>query len=229
MKAFENFGAPWGRALLLLVVGALAVGACSTRATGPRATLRAVAEALRRGDAAAVYANMSARYRERVPLAELERLIREHPEEIAQTAEALERPLAVEELAVARLGRGETVHLERREAGWRVVSNVLDPYARRTPREAIRAFVRALERRRYDVVVGLIAPTRREGLSEQGLREHWDGRGREEVERLVASLREALETSPVQQTGDRAVMPHGDRFRITLVREGELWYVEDPE
>lgn len=192
-------------------------------------TLHELAAALRRGDAPAAYALMSSRYRERVPLEELERLMREQPAEIAATADALERPLAVEEEARAHLASGEDVLLEHGDGGWRVVTNVADFYARGTPRETIRSFVRAIEHRRYDVVLALLPPGERERLTEEGLREQWEGPAREEVERLVSALRGGLETSPIEQSGDRAVMPYGDRFRVVLVREAGQWCIEDPE
>lgn len=217
----------WARCALGIALAALA--GCGAAPTGPEASLRELAAAMRRGDAAASHALMSARYRERVSLAELERLFREQPEEILATAAALEQPLAIEEEARAEVGPGETILLERVEGRWRVVSDVLDYYGRGTPRETVRSFVRAIEHRRYDVVLALLPAAERERLSEEGLRAQWEGPGREEVERLVSALREGLDAGPIQETGDRAVMPYGDRFRVVLVREAGLWCVEDPE
>ncbi len=214
---------------LILCATLVVHGGCGAAPTGPETSLRELAAALRRGDARASYALMSARYRERVSLEELERLFAEQPDEILDTAAALEQPLAVEVEARAVLGRGEGVLLERADGGWRVVSDVLDYYGRDTPREAVRSFVRAIERQRYDVVLALLPAAERERLTADGLRAQWEGPGREEVERLASALREGLEASPIQETGDRAVMPYGDRFRVVLVREAGLWCIEDPE
>jgi hypothetical protein len=172
---------------------------------------------------------MSRRFRERVPLVELERILREQPDEARATADALERPLAIEEEARARLPGGEQVVIERVDGVWRVVTDVADYYARGTPRDTVRSFVRALENRRYDVVLALLPRAERERLREDDLRAQWEGPGREEIERLVAALRAALETSPVQESGERAVLPYGDRFRVVLVREDGSWCIEDPE
>jgi hypothetical protein len=202
---------------------------CGAAPEGPERSLGALAAAMRAGDARAAYALMSARYRERVPLAELERLFAERPEELRATADALERPLAVEEEARARLGDGEVVVLERTDGDWRLVTDVLDYYGRRTPRDAVRSFVRAIENGRYDVIVGLLPAAERSRVSAESLRAQWEGEGREEIARLVTALRTALETGPVQETGDRAVLPYGDRFRVVLVREAGLWCIEDPE
>ena len=164
-----------------------------------------------------------------MPLAELERILREQPEEVRATADALDGPVAIEEEARVRLASGEEIVIERARGQWRVVTDVADYYARGTPREAVRSFVRAIEHQRYDVVLALLPRAERERLSEEGLRAQWDGPGREEVERVVAALRGALETSPIEETGERAVMPYGDRFRVVLVREDGAWCIEDPE
>ncbi|MBX7196930.1 MAG: hypothetical protein K1X94_33075 [Sandaracinaceae bacterium] len=212
---------------LVLAMGASA--GCGGASPPAEQTLHELASALRRGDAPAAYALMSSRYRERVPLAELERLMREQPDEIRATADAIDRPLAVEEEARARLSSGDVIELRHEAGAWHVISEVADYYARSTPREAVRSFVRAIEHRRYDVVLALLPAAERERLTEEGLRTQWEGEAREEIERLVSALRGALATSPVQETGDRAVMPYGDRFRVVLVRESGLWCIEDPE
>jgi hypothetical protein len=214
---------------LCLLLGAPCVWGCGAAPEGPESSLHALAEALRRGDAPAAHALMSRRYRERVPLVELERILREQPEEVRATADALDHPVAIEEEARARLPNGEEIVIERTDGAWRVVTDVADYYARGTPRETVRSFVRAIEHRRYDVVLALLPRAERERLTEEGLRAQWDGPGREEVERLVSALRSALATSPVQESGERAVMPYGDRFRVVLVREDGTWCIEDPE
>ena len=223
----RRFGRSIG--LFALCVISLGLAGCGGAPSGPDATLHTLADALRRGDAPTVYSLMSRRYRERVPLAELERILREQPEEVRATADALDGPVAIEEEARVRLASGEEIVIERARGQWRVVTDVADYYARGTPREAVRSFVRAIEHQRYDVVLALLPRAERERLSEEGLRAQWDGPGREEVERVVAALRGALETSPIEETGERAVMPYGDRFRVVLVREDGAWCIEDPE
>jgi hypothetical protein len=85
-----------------------------------------------------------------------------------------------------------------------------------------------MERRRYDVVMRLVPDADREGMTEERMREAFEGEGREEVERLVATLRENLE-APIEVVGDRATMAYGEGATLQLVREGELWKVEDPD
>ncbi len=207
----------------------IVVGGCAAPPSSPRDTLSALASALRRGDAEAAYALMSSSYRERVSLEELARVMREQPEEIRATAEALEHPLAIEEEARARLSSGDEIVLRGEDGAFRVTTDVLDAYANASPQEALRSFVRAIERERFDVVLRLLPAAERERWSAEALRAAWRGDAREAVQRIVTGLRDALDGAHFEQTGDRAVMSYGDRHRAVLVREARGWVVESPE
>lgn len=209
------------------------VGALTGCGGPPRAedTLRALARALRAGDADAAYALMSERYRATVPLEELRAAMARDPDGMARTAAALEAPLGIEEEARAELAPGEVVVLRNEASGWRVLTDVAEYYGRRTPRQTVLSFVRAVEHERFDVVLALLPAAERARLSEASLRTEWTGPAREEVARLIASLREALARPDValEEHGDRAVLVHGNRFRMVLVREDGLWCIESPE
>jgi hypothetical protein len=129
---------------------------------------------------------------------------------------------------VVEYGDGETLRLVRERGDWRVATDVVDFYDQSSPRTALRSFVRAMERRRYDVVLALVPEADREGMTEERMREAWEGEGREEVERLLSNLRASLE-NPIEEVGDRATMTYGDRFRVQFVREEGVWRIEDPD
>lgn len=216
-------------ALLAAGMGASLLMGCAPTPPSPTRSLGALAQALRQGDAEAAHALMSSRYRERIPLAEFRRLMAEQPDEILATAEALEHPLAIEEEARVQLSSGEEIVLAREGDGWRVVTNVADAYAQASPRDAVRSFLRALERDRFDVVHRLLPEAERARWSVEALRATWRGEAREEIERLSRALRDAVDTARIEQTGDRAVMPYGARHRLILVREERGWVIESPE
>jgi hypothetical protein len=223
-------GDAW-RVSLLVVICALLLTGCPVGSAGetPEATVAAFASALRDGRTSDAYALMSESYRRRVSRDEFERYFTDYPSEVRQTARALsERRGRAEEEAVVEYGEGESMRLTREGAEWRVATDVVDFYDQSTPAAAIRSFVRAMERRRYDVVLRLIPAADREGMNEERMREAWEGEGREEVERLLASLRASLE-NPIEEVGDRATMPYGDRFRVQFVREEGVWRIEDPD
>lgn len=213
-----------------LALAALALAGCGVSAGAtPEGTVGVFAASLRDGRIGDAYALMSEGYRQRVTQVEFERYFREHPAEIGETARALSRPRgAAEQEAVVEYGEGEVVRLVREHGDWRVATDVVDFYDQSTPRAALRAFVRAMERRRFDVVLRLIPEADREGMTGERMREAWEGEGREAVERLLASLRVSLD-NPIEEVGDRATMPYGERFRVQFVREDGHWRIEDPD
>ncbi len=85
-----------------------------------------------------------------------------------------------------------------------------------------------MERQRYDVVMRMVPDADREGMSEEQMREAWTGEGQEEIDRLLENLKASLD-APIEQVGDRATMPYGDRFTAQLVREDGIWKIEDPD
>jgi hypothetical protein len=212
---------------VLLVV--LALTACGPRGSGPEDTLRAFAEALRAGRYEDAHAYLDEGYRRRVSADELARHLRAHPEEVRRLVGLLSNAVETEEItATVPVAGGEALTLQRDDGDWRVEGRAIDFYDQSTPRGAVRAFVRAMERRRYDVVMRLVPEADREGMTEERMREAFEGEGREEVERLVATLRESLE-APIEVVGDRATMAYGEGATLQLVREGELWKIEDPD
>lgn len=215
---------------LSLAPGLAACGPAISTAS-PESALEAFARALREGDAETAYALTSEGYRRRVSREQLARWMRESPDEIRALAEALSHPAGpAEQEAVVDVGEHGPIHLVRDPGGWRVASEVVDYYAQSTPRLALRSFVRAVERRRWDVVLRLVPQSEREGMSEASLRARWEGAEREEIQRLASGLRAALEGgAPIEETGDHAVMPWGDRYRAVLVREDGAWRIEDPD
>jgi len=175
------------------------------------------------------YAMMSRGYRRRVPLEAFRRHLRDNPDEASDAAEALAHPDGpAEQTAVITYADGEQVRMLREGDDWRIASNVVDFYDQSTPRAALRTFVRAMERRRYDVVLRMVPDADREGMSEERMREAWSGEAREEIDRLLSNLRANLD-APIEEVGDRATMPYGERFSAQFVREDGVWKIEDPD
>jgi hypothetical protein len=218
---------------LLLALSALSWSGCggALPTSTPEEALAAFSRALREGDPEAAYALTSEGYRRRVSRADFGRWMQESPDEVRALGETLARPLgpAEQEATIAVEGH-DPVRLLHDPEGWRVASEVVDYYGQRTPRQALRSFVRAIEHRRWDVVLRLVPRADAEGMSEESVRERWEGESREEIERLAAGLRAALAAGgEIEERGDHAVMPWGDRYRAQLVREDGRWKIEDPD
>lgn len=202
---------------------------CGPAPLSPTDTLHQLATALRSNDARAAYALMSRRYRDEVSFEAFEHYLATYPEEVRETADALDAPREVIEEATVSWGEEEPLVLRREGDAWHLATDVSDYYGRRTPRETVRTLLRAIEHHRYDVIVQLMVEAERETTSAEALQAEWEGPSREETERLTSALREALRLGAFEEHGDRAVLPYGDRFRMVLTREAGLWCIEDPE
>jgi hypothetical protein len=221
---WPNFGI--GVLVMLLTSGCGGSGSSAS----PDGTVAGFARALDQHRYEDAYGLMSRTYRRRVPLEDFVQHLEEHPEEAREAATALGRPDGpAEQTAVMRFSDGDRVELRRdRGGGWRITTNLVDFYDQSSPRAALRSFVRAMERKRYDVVLRMVPDADSEGMTIERMQEAWTGEGQEEIERLLENLRANLD-APIEQVGDRATMPYGDRFTAQLVREDGVWKIEDPD
>ena len=176
-----------------------------------------------RADARAIVENAIATFED------FERYLRDHPEEARDVAALLSRIDGDPEVsATVRYADGQELTLVQEDGRWRISGNPANLYDQSTPRAAVRSFVRAMERRRYDIVLRFVPNASREGMDEERLRESFEGEGREEIERLLASLRANLD-NPIEEVGDRATMTYGEGAAVQLILEDGVWKVEDPD
>jgi hypothetical protein len=87
--------------------------------------------------------------------------------------------------------------------------------------------VRAVERKRYDVVLKYVPDAHREGLDAAKLKAAWEGHDKEDIEQVVSALKQTLPTATIEETGDRATLSYGSGTTMQLVRERGLWKIED--
>ena len=210
----------------------VSMGGCAAQEPmrSPERTVSAFARALSDGKPEQAYALMDKSYRERVPFDVFKRELDENQREAGALAERLGRP------AVERSGKVELryhdfedpVLLIEEDDHYRIASPLTEFYGQGTPRAALRSFVRALSERRYDVVLRLLPNADKTGLTTERLQETWTGAAREDLERLLANLNQALD-APIEVLGDHATMPYAEHRRMQFLREEGLWKVEDPE
>jgi hypothetical protein len=202
-------------------------GCGGSAVSDPSSAMRAYVRALEDGRAEDAYRLLSDEARRSVPFETWKRLFRDHPEELKEVARNLGRPTGPAAISAKVVTpSGEEVDLVFEEGQWRVEANALDLYAQDTPRRAAIGFLRALERRRYDVLLRFVPDAHRDGLDEAKLRAAWEGDDKESVARVAGALRQALPTATVEQTGDRATLPYGSGT-LMLVRERGIWKIED--
>jgi hypothetical protein len=224
-----------GRGLSLLwsagLCGFLALGCVGEPGPPPtpEATVMAFARALNRAKLEDAYALMSRDYKKRVSFAQFKRQLEGNAQETLEVSNALSHVRGhAEQRATLVYADDQELELRREGEQWLITTPVVDFYDRSTPRSALRSFVRALEHKRYDVVMGLIPKADQEGITTDRMEQAWSGEQREEIERMLNNLRQHLQ-DPIEVVGNHATMPYGDHLRVQFTHEADGWKIEDPE
>lgn len=196
-----------------VLASVLAVAACATGGA-PEDCVEAYRGAVARDDAAAAYALLSEPVRRRVSRAEFEARWKDTKAERAEQARDLASPRVA--ALEARVAAGDARLVLREEGqGWWVAGAALPGESAATPEAALRALVRAVERRDYAAFARLLTRARREKVEKEL---------RDRIDNLKAAV-----GRPVEVESDRVVVQYGPEFRIWLRREGDEWRVEDVE
>jgi hypothetical protein len=216
---------PTARLALLAPLLSLACGAA--RANDPQSVLVTYARALQDGRADEAYRYLSDEARRGISLEAFRRMAKDDPEGVKEIGRALERPTAPPQVtATVTSPGGQELRLVLEDGAWRVEASTIDLYAQDTPRHAIQGFVRALERRRYEIVMRYVPEAHKEGLDPAKLQAAWEGHEKDEIQQVIAALKQALPTATIEETGERATMPYG-AGSMQLVRERGLWKIEN--
>src|SRR5688572_10551605 len=207
--------------LLPLILTLGAVGCASTG--GPSDTLRAYASALEDKRVDDAYRMLSDEAKRSISLEAFRRMVLENPDDVLEVARALARPAAPPVVtATVTMPNGDELALVLEDGKWRVDAAAVDLYGQSTPRQALAGFLRAHERRRYDVLVRYIPEADREGgaggtmgaaaggkasgqtggggeITAEELRAQWEGAQKEETDRVLQALRAALPTATIEE------------------------------
>ena len=232
--------------LVRALLGAtLLVGCAQTSA--PSDTLRAYASALEDKRVEDAYRMLSDEARRAISLEAFRRLALENPDDVLEIARALARPAAPPVVsATVTMPNGDELALVLEDGKWRVDAAAVDLYGQATPRQALAGFLRAHERKRYDVLLRYIPDADREGsapgplqaslpgatagtseITAEQLRAAWEGAQKEETERVLQALRAALPTAVFEENGDTASMSYGSGGTVSFLRERGLWKIRD--
>jgi hypothetical protein len=217
-----------GAALGAALTTALLAG-CAPRPAAPTTAVLAYAAAVERHDFRTAYALMSDAYRQRVSLAEFRRSLEQDAPELTADARAARASADRWGGRVEMVLPGdERVVVVREGSAWRLSDRPLDPFGQDSPRAALRAFLRAVESRRYDVLMRL-APSRVRGtLTIDKLRAFWEGEQAAQNRSLLRELRLGS-AAPISEEGDEAFMTYGSNRQVHFVREEAGWRIESPE
>lgn len=152
----------------LLVCGSLLlVSSCSgaSLSQGPSDTLRQYARALEDKRVEDAYRLLSDEARRSISLDAFRRMVLENPEDVMEVAKALARPASDPSVkATVTLPNGEELTMIFEDGRWRIDAAAIDLYGQATPRQAIVGFLRAFDRKRYDVILRYVPDAEREGV-----------------------------------------------------------------
>jgi hypothetical protein len=211
------------------LLAALAGQGCggAQAASDPASVLHVYARALEEGRADDAYRLLSDEARRGISLEAFRRMVKDDPDSVKEIGHSLERPTAAPVVtATVTSPSGQELHMVLEDGRWRVDAATIDVYAQDTPRHAISGFVHAVERRRYDVVIRYVPDSHREGLDAAKLQAAWEGTEKDEIQQVVAALKQALPGATIEETGERATMAYG-AGSMQLVREHGLWKIEN--
>ena len=212
---------------LAIAMCTAAAGCAGPRAEDPQSILRSYSHALEEGRSEDAYRMLSEEARRGISFEAFRRMVKDNPDEVREVAKALSRPTALPVVtATVTSSNGQELQLVLEGGKWRVEATAIDLYAQDTPRHCIQGFVRAVERKRYDVVLKFVPDAHKEGLDPLKFQTAWEGHDKEEIEQVVSSLKQALPNASIEETGDRATMAYG-AGTMQLVRERGLWKIED--
>ena len=219
---------------LLAGLAAAVVSTCCLQGCGPSqpagdpsSVLKDYGHALEQGNADAAYALLSDDAKRSVSVESFRRMVKDDPEEVRELGRSLQRSSAPAVVtATVAAANGQELDLVLEDGRWRVEAGAVDLYAQDTPRHAVQGFVRALERKRYDVILRFVPDSHKDGLNAAKLKEAWEGRDKEEMTQVLTSLKQVLPSASIEETGDRAALTYG-AGTMQLVKEHGLWKIED--
>ncbi len=239
------------RGLFWCVAMATIVSACrGTSLEAPSDTLRAYAAALEQKRVEDAYALLSDEAKRTISLESFRRMVLENPTEVMEVANALARPSGRPEVrSVVMLPNGDELVLVLEGSEWRVDAAAVDLYSQATPRQALEGFIRAVERRRYDVLLRYVPDREKEGvpsivvkptgqdpppadltdgtLTTERLKQEFEGPQRDDALRQIDAIRTALPDATIEETGDEAAMSYGSGGTVSFIRERGRWKVRE--
>lgn len=217
------------RAAVLALLAGMLGSACAHHPEEPAATVSAFGAALARGDSGAAYRLTSLDFQRRIPFDAFAAGFTAGGGEPA----ALGRRMVAEAPGLhprveVTLALGERVPLVLEGGRWRIDAPIYEAWGQATPRAAVLTFIRAVDARRYDVVLRLCPDRYRARLSAERLRTFWEGEQKEAHHALLERMRASAGASIVE-VGDEARLELAPDRQVRLVREAGEWKIEDPD
>jgi hypothetical protein len=200
--------------LALALLGGLPAGCAEARLPDPKLTAARYAEAARAADSERIYALLSTEAQRDYGREGTRKLVEQARSELGRQGAALLAPSSqVQASAEIRFEDGESALFDLEDGAFRLSSLGTVPSRPRSPSEALGDFRRALARRSYPALVGVLSSETRDALES-------------DLKSLVEGL-ENPETLDVKVSGDNAVVNVPGGHQVKLRREAGVWRVQD--
>ncbi len=214
---------------ILISTGLLFSPSCKQSIQGPHDTVKGYVLALKHGDTDRAYSLLSKTLKQRCSRDEFAANVKQAGKKNLKALEGLlKNPDRIEIKARVDLGYGESLVLRKEKDGWRIVSDPFAFYGQRTPREALRSFIRALERKRYEVLIRFAPRKWRQRMDIEDLKALYEGDNAQKTRTLISNLKKSRDNR-IEISGDKAVMLYGDNQQVSFIREEGVWKILDLE
>jgi hypothetical protein len=150
-----------------IAFGALGCSSSADVARGPSASLRAYADALADNRAEDAYRLLSDDAKRSISFDAFRRMVKESRDDMLEIARTLRRSASDPVVtASVQTPEGEELTLVYESGSWRVDGTGIERYGQSTPRQALLGFLRAFDRRRYDIIMRYVPDKERQGAAE---------------------------------------------------------------
>jgi hypothetical protein len=195
--------------------------------SGPQATLDRYATALRKHDYGSAYDLLSAEYRSKVSREEFVKAMKDSPREVDDTANKLRSNVtSVEVAAEFSYGLGDSLRMVQEDGRWKIASDALNYYDQASPRNTLRAFVRAYQLQRWDIMLRFVPSAYASKMDAEKMKAQFTGPSKDQIEGLL-SLLAANSNEPISENGNNALLTYGVDGEVTFVREDGVWKIKD--
>ena len=207
--------------LAIALVALFALG-CSGGSETPQKAMTSYAEAVSTGDGTTAYHLMSKMFRETVKESDF---VQDFPHS-DRAAEPLREASQVGAriLSSYSFTSFDKVTLQLSDDGWVITGGLFHFYGQRNPREALVSFLKAVERKKYNMILKFIPADYAKEMDEEMIKKQFE-ENPEEMKLILDNLRNNIENQIVVQD-NQAYMTYGDA-QVNFIKEEGVWKIED--
>jgi hypothetical protein len=216
-------------------------GCAAHQNSAPADVVRAFGDSIVQKDWDRGYRLMSDEYRRRVPLARFRAEMEVEARIVGTDAAVLAKQSFDATRAIVQTPGGESFKLVLNGDAWKLSGQPLAPFAQDSPRAALRTLLRAIEGKRYDVMLRLIPAEHRSRVNEDRLRLYWEGDPSSGARRRLLEILRANLDMPIVELEHEAYMPYGApgppapnpenqaEGEVRFLLEDGVWKIDDIE